>query len=417
MGTWVRVGAVDVGYEVADRVTRPELVDAVSAHRGQTESLATGELGNALLSAVLRQTGPNRDRDRDRDRRGRASLVRGMRGLTRGDGHLGLHFGVSGAIAATTLLSQVDPRYQPMVDELDRTALPVIRAAARRLRTAPDLTVSDYDVVSGAAGWTAALSLRRPTGEVSDTLRELASGLAAALDHRDGKPRLRVRAEHLEPVFAGAAPGGCEDFGLAHGTAGVLTALALLVSDGLVEPTDDVLRGLDWGVRRLEAVAVGLDWPSMLLHGRHSAATPLGAGSRWGWCYGTPGVAWALWTAGRALGVPRIQDLAVDAMRLGGPASPDSPTLCHGLAGVLLLTDAFARATGDRELRRRADELVDEVLGHYDPDLPFGFRDVENHGGPVDNPGLLNGAAGVSLALLTVAGRAPRNWLRLFLLD
>lgn len=428
MTTQTSTRAVEIGFDVARRVTRPELVEAAPdliagqtaypyIHRWRPESLSTGDLGNALLCAVLDDAAP----DEAWDRRGRTSLARGIDGLAGGHGHLALYSGVSGAIATTTLLGRGGTRYQRMLAELDRTALPTMRAAARRVIRAADVNVPDYDVISGIAGWAAALSLRPATGEVGDTLRELAGALATLLDDRDGLPRLLVPARHLEPDLAAAAPGGSEDCGLAHGTAGVLAALALLVSDGLVEPTDDVLRGLDWGARRLAAVTEDLEWPSTLLRDEDGAVTPMGTRGRWGWCYGTPGVAWGLWTAGRALGAPPFQDLAVRAMRgladrVGGPVWPESATVCHGIAGVMLLADSFARATGDDELRLRTDELVDEVVGHYDPDLPFGFHDIENQGNAVDNPGLLNGAAGISLALLTVADVAPRQWLRLFLL-
>ncbi|MDX3658718.1 lanthionine synthetase C family protein [Streptomyces sp. ID05-26A] len=428
MTTQTSTRAVEIAFDVARRVTRPDLVEAAPdliarqtaypfIHRWRPDSLATGDLGNALLCAVLDEAQP----DEGWDRRGRAGLAQGVDGLARGQGLLSLYSGLSGAISATTLLGREGTRYQRMLAELDRTALPTMRAAARRVAEAPDVDVPEYDLISGVAGWAAALSLRPATGEVGDTLRELADVLATLLDDRDGRPRLLVPARHLEPDLAAAAPGGNEDCGLAHGVPGVLATLALLVSDGLVEPTDEVLRGLDWGARRLAAVADDLEWPSMLLRDEDGRAAPSGNGGRWGWCYGTPGVAWGLWVAGRTLGETRFQDLAAGAMRRladrrSGPTWPESPTICHGIAGVMLLADSFARATGDEELRLRTGELVDEVAGHYDPELPFGFQDVENQGNAVDNPGLLNGAAGISLALLTVADVAPRQWLRLFLL-
>lgn len=428
MTTQTSTRAVEIAFDVARRVTRPELVDAApdliagqtaypSIHQWRPESLATGEFGNALLCAVLDETQP----DEDWDQRGRISLARGIDALAGGPGHLALYSGVSGAIAATTLLGRGGTRYQRMLAELDRTALPAMRAAARRVARAEDVNVPDYDVISGIAGWAAALSLRPAAGEVGGTLWELADVLAALLDDQDGLPRLRVPARYLDPEFATAALGGSEDCGLAHGMPGVLAALALLVTDGLVEPTDEVLRALDWGARRLAAVTDDLEWPSMLLRDENGTVTPMGTRGRWGWCYGTPGVAWGLWAAGRALGETRFQDLAVRAVRglagrAGGPAWPKSSTVCHGVAGVMLLADSFARVTGDDELRLRTGELIDEVVGHYDPNLTFGFQDIENQGNAVDNPGLLNGAAGVSLALLTVADIAPRHWLRLFLL-
>ncbi|MBB5890531.1 lanthionine synthetase LanC family protein [Kutzneria kofuensis] len=121
---------------------------------------------------------------------------------------------------------------------------------------------------------------------------------------------------------------------------------------------------------------------------------------RQGWCYGIPGVAWALWTAGaraEAVRLVRIlcQTFDPEANLYGRTA--DRLGICHGAAGVMLIADAFARegvagAGGLRDLMHaylveRLDDLqaLDETL--------------------------LMGASGVLAALLTMAG-ANRRWLR-----
>jgi hypothetical protein len=95
----------------------------------------------------------------------------------------------------------------------------------------------------------------------------------------------------------------------------------------------------------------------------------------------------------------------------------DSPTFCHGVAGLLQITLRFANDTGDPIFVQAAADLTEQILGMYRPDHPLGFTDLEPGGNPVDQPGLLDGAPGVALALLAAATDVPPAWDRLFLLS
>jgi hypothetical protein len=134
-------------------------------------------------------------------------------------------------------------------------------------------------------------------------------------------------------------------------------------------------------------------------------------------------VAAALRLAGDALGEAgaRHRDLAVDALSaaLASPAEvarTDSPTFCHGRAGLLAITSTFARATGDDRFRQAAATMTAELVDRFDPATPLGYQDLESGGRVVDQPALLTGAPGVALALLGVMSPAEPAWVRLFLL-
>lgn len=121
---------------------------------------------------------------------------------------------------------------------------------------------------------------------------------------------------------------------------------------------------------------------------------------RQGWCYGMPGIAWALWTAGaraKAMRYLRILCQTFDPeMNLYG-RDADRLGICHGAAGVMLIADAFVHAGvgGARGLRDLMRAYLAERL-----DLV-----------PTLDETLLMGASGVLAALLTVDG-ADRRWLR-----
>jgi hypothetical protein len=122
-------------------------------------------------------------------------------------------------------------------------------------------------------------------------------------------------------------------------------------------------------------------------------ATP----SRLAWCYGDLGAAAVLWRAGLALN----DDIAtVAALRALHAASSRPPTrsgvqdagLCHGTAGVALLFHQLARATGDATVVEAGERWADRLAAAVD------------QGALPDSCGVLEGRAGVVLALVTLAG-------------
>ncbi len=138
------------------------------------------------------------------------------------------------------------------------------------------------------------------------------------------------------------------------------------------------------------------------------ANTSAAAPARAAWCYGPPGVARALWLAGVASDRSEYRDLALAAMtavfeRPIPNRRIDSPTLCHGVAGLLQITLRFARDGAGEIFSTAAQELTAQLLDAHEPDSRFGYRDLKPSGQRTDNPGLLEGAAGVALVLLAAA--------------
>jgi hypothetical protein len=126
--------------------------------------------------------------------------------------------------------------------------------------------------------------------------------------------------------------------------------------------------------------------------------------------------------AGRALGDRELCNLGVEAMeavyrRPIWERRIDSPTFCHGVAGLLQITLRFANETRLPVFFQAAEELADQLLEAYEPDRLLGFANVEPDGRRVDQPGLLDGATGVALVLLAAASPAEPVWDRLFLLS
>ncbi|MNR54241.1 hypothetical protein D3C85_1743920 [compost metagenome] len=77
------------------------------------------------------------------------------------------------------------------------------------------------------------------------------------------------------------------------------------------------------------------------------------------------------------------------------------------------------RESGHKDLRRECDRLIQRILESHQLNAPFRYTDVF----PVDGkfiemskPGLLEGAAGISLALLDTIFETENNWDSIFLI-
>ena len=171
--------------------------------------------------------------------------------------------------------------------------------------------------------------------------------------------------------------------------------------------------------------------------GRHGpqwpAAVPLGSRDRAAagparpaWCYGNAGVARALWLSARALGDEPTARLALEALReaLERQAAErplDAPTVCHGTAGLAQVTLRTAAESGEPDLAAAARELCLELVERFDPDVPFGYRDIttgrRERALEVDDPTLLAGATGTALVLLASATGDDPGWDRALLLS
>ncbi|GAB3565204.1 hypothetical protein GCM10027445_10310 [Amycolatopsis endophytica] len=302
----------------------------------------------------------------------RAALRTWLRTSTRCTGP-GLYGGFTGVLAGLQLIARIDPALSPVAG---RTAARLVSQARWRTR---EVGFEDYDLVSGPAGLLSVLPDAGPARH----------HLAALAGHDLDGYRIGAHDGH---TLLGWTQGGIVT-GLAHGVAGPLSALA-------PEGPGEAVRNLaSWLVAHQETDGLGVaSWRSRADGPRDAVVR------RQAWCYGTPGISWALWTAGGEFADAGLR--AMDTLCAAYDEEihlTDHPlSLCHGAAGVLLVADAFARRSDvGGPLRDRLVRLVRSRL----PEVTA-----------MDDLSLLTGATGVLAALLTVDG-ADREWLRVLALS
>jgi len=346
----------------------------------------------------------------------------------------GLFGGFAGLALVTWSLSQNGERYAGLLSTLDGALFQRLPELVARVNgESSGIPSSEYDTISGLAGIAAYLLVRADGPEYREQLAPVLGALVRLWEEVDGRPRWHTpsRFTNYNAEVRRQFPHGNLNCGLAHGIPGPLAALSLASLAGITESaTEQTIRAMaDWLVMNRSDDAWGHNWANEIGlaavegHGDrpHFALEKPGTPARNTWCYGSAGVAASLALAGQALGVDRYGSVARDAMRaiMRRPKREraiDSPTLCHGLAGLMQVFTRFAQGVDGDEFVPAVEGIFAEIEEAFEPDSLLGFRSVELRGLRVDNPGLLEGAPGVALALLAAGTAASPEWDRILLL-
>ena len=388
------------------------------------EGLWQGYAGLAVLSFALNTVDP----ENGWDSVGLEQLRRAVAGMEARPHPLAGQVGLSGLASAAHLLSRDGVRYRTLLSKLDSALVSVVSTQVARIRhTRPHgIDVAVFDVIAGLAGTGRYLLARRQDPACKRALQGLLRALIY-LSEDDGSPvphwstDVGNSSESLGKVY----PQGHVNMGLAHGIPGPLALMSISTLTGvevhgqreaIVRTADRIVRAQitdDWGVCFPTAAPL-----------EGSAAEPGAAAqaTRSAWCYGGPGVARALWLAGIAADRSEYRDLAIAAMlaAIRRPVAArriDSPTVCHGVAGLLQVTMRFAHECPRADFFDAAGDFTAQLIRAHEPVSRFGFRSLDAAGRRIDSPGFLDGAAGVALVLLAASTAIEPTWDRVLLLS
>ena len=432
--------AVEVARDVAFRLRERDCVEAAIVAAAQQTAfpksthweapgVAQGYAGLAIMCSYLDACFP----DDDWDAIGHEYLTFAAQGAER-QTYLptGLFSGLSGLAFAAWSLSRRGTRYRKLIASIEEAFLPQTVALAEQLsQQRHGVSVGQFDVISGLAGVGAYLLCRRDAAAPAAALQAVLRSFVALTQEEAGVPRWHTPPRLMaDEMMLRQYPNGNLNCGLAHGIPGPLAVLALAYRAGVVVEgqADAIDRVAGWLACHRADDAWGVNWPTAVplnsnadLPGTETASHSM-LPSRTAWCYGSPGVARALWLVGEALDNQEYRDLAVTAMeavyrRPLAERRIDSPTFCHGVAGLLQITLRFAHDTGRPCFTEAARALNTQLLAEYDPDTRLGYYSLEPGMQRVDQPGLLDGVPGVVLVLLAAATDKEPSWDRLFLLS
>ncbi|UGQ13569.1 lanthionine synthetase C family protein [Yinghuangia sp. ASG 101] len=411
----IRAAAKVAADTIAENLASPTEVRRLTlAHGWAPQSLAHGAVGVALLHIERARTGDGPWQ------RAHDWLACAAARPVVGAGHL---FYGAPALAFAMSCAAVDGRYARALDALDRhitatTQQRVSQAHARMDRgEAPAL--AEFDAIRGMSGLAAYLLRRNPDHASTRGVVEYLVRLTEPL------PRVnRTLPEALPGWWSPLAPTGKPspnfpeghaNAGVAHGIGGVLAALSAATRtgvrvDGLPTAIGRILAWLD---RWRQDAETGSWWPYWITPAQQRIGSPGEGPQRPSWCYGTAGLARAQQLAALATGDADRRRAAETALlkAVTDPAQTaqiTSQSLCHGTAGLAHIAQRVAVDSAEPHLRRalmtRAFELLAPLTDT--PAQALAADLLRTPDGPGD-VGLLDGAAGVALALHSISTAAP----------
>jgi lantibiotic modifying enzyme len=223
---------------------------------------------------------------------------------------------------------------------------------------------------------------------------------------------------------------GFYDLGVAHGAAGVISFLSRAYALGISkDTTGKLLHGaVSWLLAQQWESGDGSLFPQFIVP---QGNTPLGSAT-FGFCHGDLGVAAALVSAAGCSGETSWKTKAVETAHASikyldfASNSMDSyssnPHLCHGTAGLGHLFNRVYQATGIEAFKEEACKWFRRTLDLREPGTGIaGYRKYgRNEDGEMSelyDPGFIQGAAGVGLALLAAVTDIEPGWDRVMLVS
>ncbi|MGW0822526.1 lanthionine synthetase C family protein [Streptomyces sp. NPDC002845] len=409
--------AEQIAAAVADRLATPSTARHLGLPQGwHPQSLAYGAAGVALLHVELARTGLGPwQRAHDWLTCAAAGQIESWE-----DSHL--HYGVPAVAFALNAAADRPGQYARALDTLDRNIAKTTRhrleRAHARIDAAAHPALAEFDSIRGLSGIGAYL-LRRPVH--ADLLRDVLAYLVRLTEPLKGDAELLPGWwSDLAPsgVPSPNYPGGHSNHGMAHGIGGPLALLALAARNGIFVSghLSAIERICAWFDRWRQHSPVGPWWPHLVTRAQYRGERPLAVHpSRPSWCYGTAGHARAQQLAALAIGDTERQQAAEGALvrALTDPgqlAATTDRSLCHGYAGMAHIAAQTAADALTQDLPARIPHLLEEI-GTAPDTVAAALTQAD--GGDI---GLLEGGAGVALALLAVGTGAPLSGWDAFLL-
>jgi hypothetical protein len=271
------------------------------------------------------------------------------------------------------------------------------------------------ELFAGLAGLAVYAAERMPRPSARRCLEAIVAALDTAAErHPNGVTWYSARP--FLPRRDRAIFDGYHSLGVAHGCPGPIAALATAALHGVdaTRATELVTSGLAWLWEQQLPRSVQR-FPSTV----ESGTPPPHAG----WCYGDPGIATVMLASARAAGLPLWEQRAVEIARDVASMDPDrcgisDPMFCHGAAGLGHMMNRFYQATGEEVFRDAAVTWFVRLLamrtdrgvgGFVTTDFVDGASVEKSYGG------VLDGSAGVALALLAATSSIEPGWDRVFL--
>lgn len=372
-------------------------------------SLSGGDAGIAMFFGYLSTAFPAEGYQRISDRflaramdavsevEMRPSFYGGFPGIAYTVAHLGKHF--------------AEPRETVDLDEIDEVLTGYLRVTPW-----PD----HYDLVNGLVGLGIYMLERLPQAIAVTNLERIVTHLDHLAKRSDQGITWHTPPEQLPPASRKEFPNGWYNLGVAHGVPGVIALLSEICALDIARPKAGEL--LDGAVRWMlnqklpEGAGASFGMCKAPLHKQNP--------SRLAWCYGDAGVAVTLLRAAQCTEKPAWarEAIAIATMASKRPLHESGvcdSCLCHGTAGLGHVFNRLYQSTAEESFKQAARSWFEQTVnlrraGHgYGGFLYYYLNDNDVQW--LGRPGILEGSAGIGLALLAAITDIEPAWDRMLL--
>ncbi len=412
--------------QIADALHRPPTAwiprerEGVEPYRiARGAALAMGSVGIALFYAYLSLASDNRDLMADEADR---FISLACDALEMVPMPTGLYRGISGIAWVVQHLRGFfyedepdDPENDPNM-EIDRVLMDN--------RWAPE----KFDLWEGCVGLGVYALERLPYPGAKKFLELLINRLDQLSTHSDQGIAWFTIPETIRRKTQPTFSGGYYDLGVAHGAPGVISFLSRVHTLGISQDiTGKLLDGaVSWLLAQQREHHDGSIFPQFILTPDNKPQTS----GTFGFCHGDLGLAAALASAAECTGESSWKAKAIEAahasikyLKNSSFTAPfTNPHLCHGTAGHGHLFNRLYQTTGVEIFKEEARKWFRHTLDIRKPGI--GIAGYSKYGLNEDgerselyDPGFIQGAAGIGLALLSAITDMEPGWDRLMLVS
>lgn len=286
-----------------------------------------------------------------------------------------------------------------------------------------------YDVIAGLVGIGRYLLETRDIEEhqtlLLDILNVLCKLSTPIVINREVVPGWYISREHqFNDKYRNRYPEGNFNIGVSHGVSGILALFSLCLERGIKVPKMYSVMNqiIDCLLFFKQEDEDGIYWPGIISFYEFTNQSPKNVRIADTWCYGSTGIGRVLFLAGRSTGREELKELAqrvyysIYSDRTMRQRNLSGSSFCHGTAGLMYLTQKMGIETRDDYLVHESNKVFDQLKTQFDKGTSFGYSDSESKL-TINKPGLLEGTAGIALALLTAQDNRKYHWEQLFLMD
>jgi lantibiotic biosynthesis protein len=356
-----------------------------------------------------------------------------------------LYTGLTGLCAGAFLCSKQGTRYKKLNDKLDRILIQEIQHFLYK-QLIPSLedekvfiSPKIYNLADGISGFLVYAAMRKDNSHLhslaSDCIRKMYFILKdkkLALNHsslsEQNVPGWYISNEHCLDEEKDLYLQGCYSLSLPFGITGFLNAVSLAALEGFCpkEGYELINQVSHWLMSKKGDYMHGYFWPhTIALEADLDNQSNSPVLNRDAWCYGIPAITRSLYLAAKATKNNSLLDFSekmFNSMWLKEEKEWNliGTSFSYGRAGHLAIATQMNKDTNNPTLHKKLDDLENGLKKFYDPNHPFGFQSVNfSEEGDyiwVNDPGLMNGSAGIAITLLHLHKPIDPMFNRLFMI-